>query len=179
MPEVLQAGHLHARHRPISVEVYWHSTTRTHLRSTMIRQTKFLVAAMMLTTVGCTCSSPTPPSATAPETTHNQKSADSTQPVGRQVVAESARDGAAPPGEPNGKQPANGERPKLKSRWGRSLADQIDRVDGGTSEERDLIRETLRKNDDTLDRAFSNMPGRIEAANNTHDGRRRIAIPAP
>jgi hypothetical protein len=42
-----------------------------------------------------------------------------------------------------------------------------------------LIRDTLRKNDDTLDRAFSNLKGRIEAANNTHDGPRRIEIPAP
>ena len=73
----------------------------------------------------------------------------------------------------------NGERPKLKSRLGRSLVEQLDRIEGGTDEERNLIHDTLRKNDETVDRALSNMSGRIEAANNTHDGRRRIAIPAP
>ncbi|MCE9556160.1 MAG: hypothetical protein K8T91_22655 [Planctomycetes bacterium] len=135
----------------------------------MIRQITLVIAALLVTTGGCTCSSqPTPPAtATTQEST------------GKLPVTANPTESSAPVADASAPQPADGDRPKLKARWSRSLSDQIDRVDGGTSQERDLIRETLRKNDDTLDRAFHNMPGRIEAANNTHDGPRRVAIPAP
>lgn len=135
----------------------------------MMRHSTIAYAVLLLTASGCSCSSQAAPPATS---TAQETS-------GKQVVAESPQDHAAPTSDSSSVQPPDGERPKLKSRWGRTLADQIDRVDGGISQERDLIRETLRKNDDTLDRAFSKLPGRIEAANNTHDGPRRIAIPAP
>lgn len=135
----------------------------------MIRQATIVMAALLLTTGGCTCSSQTTPP--VPSTTQES--------TGKQGVAANPSDGVSTATDSNAPPPAAGERPELKARWSRSLSDQFDRVDGGTSQERDLIRETLRKNDDTLDRAFHNMPGRIEAANNTHDGPRRIAIPAP
>lgn len=84
-----------------------------------------------------------------------------------------------PPEDAAGKDAQNGERPKLKSRWARTLTEQLDKAEGGSDADRNLIRDTLQKNDEALDRAFTDLTGRIRAANNTHDGPRRIAIPAP
>ena len=141
----------------------------------MMRQATFVIVLLLLTTGGCTSSSqPAPPAAsTSQETTDKQLPVTTNPPMSTPPTTDTHASQQAV------SEPAEGDRPKLKARWSRSLSEQLDRVDGGTSQERDLIRETLRKNDDTLDRAFNNLPGRIEAANNTHDGPRRIAIPAP
>jgi hypothetical protein len=140
----------------------------------MIRQAALFTIALSLIAGGCTCSSEPP--ASLP--TADQESA-AQETSGTPVVAARPASDSAPGTAPSRDRRPDGEQPPLKSRWSRSLSDQLDRIDGGTSQERDVIRETLRKNDVELDRAFTNMPGRIEAANNTHDGPRRIAIPAP
>src|SRR5262245_23170441 len=110
-------------------------------------------------------------------------------PANDPVLVERTAPGSTPASEPTGEPhtiatqshaptapPAKEDRPKLKSRFGRMLVEQLDRVEGGADAERNLIHETLRKNDDTVDRALTDLKGRIEAANNTHDGRRRIYI---
>jgi len=139
----------------------------------MKRHVTLLTIGLSLIAGGCTCSSEPPafpPTAAQQPSTDSEKQKHEMPVIAAHPVADTA---------PAADRQPDGERPPLKSRWGRSLSEQLDRIDGGTNQERDLIRETLRKNDAELDRSFKNLPGRIEAANNTHDGPRRISIPAP
>ena len=82
----------------------------------------------------------------------------------------------------NAKLKANGEKDnsansedddEIRSPIGKIVVELLDETDGGSDEERDLVMETLRKNDKILVEASGrNAKERIERANNTHRGPR-------
>jgi hypothetical protein len=139
-------------------------------------RTILVVAIVLISFVGgCSRTSTNPPVSTLPmaPSPNDVAPLSDEPPATHNVIAD------VPANEATAKEGHDAQRPKFKSRWARSLSEQLDKVEGGTDADRGLIRDTLQKNDATLDRAFSNMSGRIRAANNTHNGPRRIAIPAP
>lgn len=79
------------------------------------------------------------------------------------------------------RQPAPRDRrdQELKSSFGRYMMDLLENVQGGTAEERRLIQDTLRENDETLHEILEeDLSQKIRSANNRH-GRVNPAQKAP
>lgn len=78
-------------------------------------------------------------------------------------------------------QPRDNEEKKLKSKFGRFLMDLFDGVQGASDEERQLVEDTLRENDEILHEVLEeDLSAKIRAANNRH-GRPRggVILPPP
>jgi len=81
-------------------------------------------------------------------------------PLPKDVPLDIEREGDAPSRDGENDQ-------ELKSRMGRFLMDLLDEVEGGSEEERRLVRETLRENDRILHETLGdNLKAKIERANN-------------
>lgn len=148
----------------------------------MLRPTIGIVLVALLTTSGCSCSSrqstPPAPAAPAPQPSTTQPTAvqNPGQPGTPNVPPAISTSADTPPRTPD----ATPEKDLPKSRFARVLMQEFDKAEGGTKEERDAVRQIAREQDRTLLQTEGPyLRRKIEAANNTHNGPRRIEVPLP